>query len=158
MKKTILFSLIATTGLVSCKKEVLTPTSSQSQIQSQTPTSSSARGAFYFRVFYDNGGQDYGCRGSGGNCADDIVVSAHIKGAINGVFGSLHSGNDIAIQTVFENYKNVLINHMDEGDVDGVIRGNLKAKARGTNPTENRYIILTDASTDMEVAVYPFVK
>lgn len=139
-------------ALFGCQKEDLSPASENSGMRSKADQRTA------LRVYFDNGGSDYGCKGSGGNCLPDVVVTPHLRGAVNAVFGVVNSENPTAISHVFENYKDLLSRHMDREDVEGVIRGRYTVKSRGKDSNEPRYLLLypADRTAAEPEVVYPF--
>jgi hypothetical protein len=63
----LLLTVIGITIIFSCnkKEEIISKKNNFNNLQKDMQQ---------LRVYYDNGGEDYGCEGSGGNCLPDIIV------------------------------------------------------------------------------------
>lgn len=142
MKK-ILFSAFCVFALVSCEKEEDKKNIDQS---SRLLNASSS-----LRVYYDNGGNDYGCKGSGGNCLPDVIVTAPKSYYFAPLFES--GSNTVELFTKnAEVYKSVI----DPKYVDGVIKGSLFVEAKQNDATNTNYLSFSDRDKNSH-AVYSLI-
>lgn len=62
----LLLTVIGITIIFSCnKEEIISKKNSSNNLQKEM---------VQLRVYYDNGGDDYGCNSSGGNCLPDVII------------------------------------------------------------------------------------
>lgn len=114
------------------------------------------------RVYYDNGGEDYGCNSSGGNCLPDVVItptSIHnellnqiqeIRNIYqqdvefaNALIGEIIASNEPTFQDIFP-----------QSVINEILNNALKLYIRGTE--SYRCILLYNSNNDI-VNVYPVI-
>ncbi|WP_286468046.1 hypothetical protein [Myroides sp. DF42-4-2] len=65
------------------------------------------------RVFYDNGGDNFGCDGINGNCLPDIIITLPLqKNIINDIIKI--SNDNVAVAKYFRNKKDLLKDFIDQ--------------------------------------------
>ncbi|MNK24846.1 hypothetical protein D3C87_431610 [compost metagenome] len=148
MKRILLHGLCPALLLLvisSCqKKETITKTSSVSENQ-QTKSYRN------LRVWYDNGGKDYGCWLAGGNCLDDVIVTPWLADNITDF------GNSTDQKAFASIHYTSLAKPIDASLLDEVIAGNLKVSLRGKiTATETGYLVFKSASGNNIQSVNPF--
>lgn len=112
------------------------------------------------RVYYDNGGDDYGCSGSGGNCLPDVIVTPSVYQLAENIDNIVSGGGaPDEINNFFqENYEG-LVEFIDPAYIEGTLSGNYNVSCRGY-VSENFYLIFSGANSDGDdspVVVYPLV-
>lgn len=154
MKNVIIVAIFAI-ALASCQKEQITP---NKILSNRNETLSTKKLVGNLRIYYDNGGSDYGCKGSGGNCLPDVVITSEIMANFNDIFDVLHSNNATAIRSVFNNQKEFLEEYIDTNILQLAINGEYNVKAKGDNPDQTRYIIFVSSKKGSVEGVYPITK
>ena len=104
------------------------------QIEENKSESSTSRVAYgsALRVFYDNGGSDYGCKAPPVSCLDDTVVVSRLSIA------------DFKKDYIKEDAL-ILLN-----------KGSLSLSTKFNTSTNTEYFILTNTSDNSVYEVYPF--
>jgi hypothetical protein len=117
MKKLIYGALALSVVMFSCNKQEITP----EVVVNQTKANGK------HRIFYSesSGGviTKAWCADIGGNCLDDVNVTASILPIINDGIDVIKTGNNSSIVDFFKNNKNNLISVLPEDCVTGVIEG-----------------------------------
>ncbi len=158
MKKSIIkltAILFLGVSMFSCEKEEIQPTTSSTSFFTATEKANGTR-----RIWYDNGkipgedGIDFGCKGVGGNCLEDVVV----KPSSFAVFEDLNnaSNNDDLIEVkriISENF-NTLSDYISSEDLDKVLNESSILKTRGEVSEGTKLYILFESNEIINV-VYP---
>ena len=66
------------------------------------------------RVWYDNGGDDYGCTGIGGSCLPDVIITPEAFAQIIPIFKSIQTDDSKEISETFLAEKDFLLKFFDE--------------------------------------------
>ena len=155
MKKVFTLAILAII-FASCHKDQLDPTTPTcTDVTSASGTAKRLIGSTY-RVYYDNGGTDYGCKGTGGNCLDDVVVTPNISARFKNIIAVLHSDNPKAITNVLVNHKEFLEQYIDKDILMSAIDGSSSIQVKGTLQDGNVFLIFISAKGEIQ-AVYPIV-
>lgn len=94
----------------------------------------------YLRTWYDNGGDDFGCRGINGTCSEDVIIAPpetnralpNPKEALNAVIEQVHADNtEGLIATIQANY-DVLSDIFGESTLKSIINNNAKLAVKGS--------------------------
>ncbi|WP_299435015.1 hypothetical protein [uncultured Aquimarina sp.] len=134
MKYLIVGALALGLILTSCNKEEI------ETIEESVITVDIEKAAGSYRVWYDNGNQpgqdgvDYGCKGSGGNCLDTVVVTASMASPeiAGDLVDTVGSGNTGAVIDIFKHYGRELSEVIPANLIEGVIGGELQVSNKGT--------------------------
>ena len=155
MKK-LIFVTVVLFAFLSCSKDRLTNSSPENEGVNQN-SNNQALFKSALTIFYDNGGDDYGCKGVPGNCSG--IVPVYPKGIINNIFNIVNGQDGVAIVNVFTNQYNVLKGLMDSRILDNVLNGTYTVTARGTKYNSVRHLIFSTQGANsqlVEAAVVPF--
>lgn len=137
---------------VGCQKEEVQPT--ENSVSSDRPTSFVEKANGNLEVWYDNGGTDYGCKDSGGNCHPEVVVHGSMAVLIN-TLGDLGDAGDITglIGAVSDNLTE-LSTLVDVDLLDQVVDETISLSIRGrVNGNETAYLLFSD--DDVILSVQP---
>lgn len=147
MKYLIVGALALGLILTSCNKEEI------ETIEESVITVDVEKAAGSYRVWYDNGNQpgqdgvDYGCKGSGGNCLDTVVVTASMASPeiAGDLIDTVGSGNAGAVIEIFKRYERELAKVIPSNLIRGVIGGELQVSNKGTfEKNETVYLNFND--------------
>ncbi|TAE18056.1 MAG: hypothetical protein EAZ95_05280 [Bacteroidetes bacterium] len=151
MKKVILTAICAV-ALASCQQQKeVAPTQ-------EAKTSVTRKDKSDLRVWYDRGGSDYGCSGTGGNCLDDVILSAPKPKGFTATLQTMSAGTPTEIRDAFSDNRSVLIQYISATVVDATINGDLNATLRGLPTDATCYMLFSDANTNTITTVYPVVQ
>lgn len=160
MKRVILsVSYVAILGLIaSCNKEKVEPTVRNSTMNTSI-NDSEEKGSVMDkasgrRVWFDNGGKDYGCKGSGGNCLPDVIVTPKLMADIRGIGEVILHGNADEIKNEFNDKKASLQEVLNNEHILGVINGKMNVSVKGLD-TDVIYMLFSIKSDKNTIAVYP---
>jgi hypothetical protein len=152
MKKLSLVAIMLI-ALVSCEKEQLNSDLSLSMDENLVVNNNKAA---KMRIFYDHGGNNYGCTGSGGSCADDVIVKPAPKGeGFESLFDAIYKNDTDKVISLFQKHGDYFIEYIDQEIINLVVKGELKASLRGNESDNTKYIIFTSSVYGKVVAVYP---
>ena len=151
MNRIILFGLAPALLLFiisSCQKENISKTTPSSKVSKDL---NSVKSEYNTRIWYDNGGTDYGCSLAGGDCLDDVIVTPWFGNLVTN-FASSSNQADYATAK----YAGLSL-EIDESLLDGVIAGDLSVSMRGSiTSTRIGYLIFNFTSGGGIKVVKPF--
>ncbi|CAN5458855.1 hypothetical protein BH10BAC1_BH10BAC1_08680 [soil metagenome] len=153
MKKLLLIAFVGLT-VASCKKELVNP---NNQTNSENFTLNSKTGVktdSKYHVWHDDGHNDFGCWDTGGNCAHTTTVTGTLFTVVDNVFATIYTRNNLDIRNAFSNNSQVLKQCINPIIVDAVINGTYTVTARGTNPSQIRYMLFTNANGIQSVSPF----
>lgn len=162
MKKIILSVAVCTIALVACNKKQLNtiaPEVSSTNVVEAPITNQRIGNSGDYTTYYDNGGTDYGCKGSPANCYGANAIAHPDRPSFNNLFAVLNSNNPIAISNVITNHMPVLEKYIDRSDLDNVLNGSFGINVKGTNKNDTRYIMFTavqKGSIEMVYSIKPY--
>ena len=107
------------------------------------------------RVYYDNGGDDYGCSGSGGNCLPDVIITPNLHVMAEGIGNVLSAGSADEVQNFFQNNYDGLAQFIDPVYIEGTINGYYNVSSKG-DINDRFYIRFANQNNEFE-AVYPML-
>ena len=151
MKK-LIFAVSSFALLMSCEKEIEKNNNNSERV---TVTENTLK-ASNLRLWYDNGGDNYVCAGSGGNCFPDIIVTPHLAVPIENFSTNGSLGNYTSLHDLISSNMAVYEQIFDRSDLDAVLSGVLKIKTRGNTGDAKKYILFYSDNTIK--AVYPLIK
>lgn len=170
MKKLII-GVITSLAIISCEKEFnssqlqnnneLESIQSSNVEESDRPTFGSDDRAGAPRLWYDYSGtppygpDDYGCMPRPGDCWNTVIIVVKLS-EYQDVFDAIQIGDEENIASLFQQHEQMLLEHIDERYVSGVINGSYSAKLKGDFNIETTYLQFTNRSTLTLDAVYPF--
>jgi len=108
------------------------------------------------RVYYDEGGENYGCRGTGGNCLPTVIVTPARKGAMDDIFSKLRMASWSGKKNIFSANSQLLQEFLPAGLIDGVISGELDVRIRDSKLNPQLFILFYEKGN--LTAAIPFEK
>jgi len=126
-----LLALVIGFGMQSCEKQNVHPNSTSTSNSLNEKNKDIAMKTSTLRVWYDYGGSNYGCRGTDGNCRDDVNVSPTKHTKINNLAYNANNGDPIDVITELSNDYSFYATIFDNDMLDGVINGSLSLTAKG---------------------------
>jgi hypothetical protein len=158
MKKVIYSSLIlATIMLTSCEKEEVTRNQSSSEENNIHSEEVVNKAAGSLRIYYDNGGDDFGCAGSGGNCYPTVTITPSVAVDLGDVIDGVNTGDEDVIRHSFLNNESLLIKLLGSNTFENVIEGTYFPSTRG-DLTEANSIYFVFEVDNKVVEVKPIQK
>jgi len=142
--------LIAAAVLFSCEKEeVKTNVESSNDV---TDHSGVTKAASDMRIWYDHGGDDYGCHKSGGSCYPTVVITPSLGEDLGDITDVINTENEEDIISSFEDHETLLTDVLGSYVVEQVIDGSYTVATRGElNEDENIYFLFSNADDLEEV-------
>lgn len=169
MKYFTILLIIIIVGLISftgCEKKTVQdlPTNNSNETLTVDTRSLETVGSWgIHRHFFDNGGDDFGCKEPPETCFDDVIVTPkndNIKKALHKIIDNHNEGNNVLERdiSIFKEYANALSEFIfTREDIDNLINGIYHLRIRGSklmvSKTENNYYIF-ERGTKIE-KVYP---
>lgn len=92
------------------------------------------------RVWYDNGGNDFGCSGSGGTCFDDVVILGLVANDLQTI--TEETDKNVAETIVAKNF-NYIKSSLPANIAKGVESRKLNVSFRGTDAKQGVYMIMS---------------
>jgi hypothetical protein len=143
-----LLVIAITTLIIGCKKSSQAPVNSSASTETNVAveTDNSANkwvASTGLRVYYDNGGTDYGCNSSGGNCLDDVIVTPTFVAFID----VIENGSASQVATFVSNNYSTLDDVIPTDVLDDVLDTDDTVTTHGTLNTFGEgtiYIIFND--------------
>ncbi len=110
-------------------------------------------------MYYDYGGDNFGCEGNNGNCLPTIVIAVPAyQSAIDRLFDVvLHQDQQFVREYILRD-KKTLLRLLDLKMVDAVLDGQLYLSVRKNRETQIDYLFFNSAKSEEIVLVYPFKK
>jgi len=144
MKKLVLSGallLAFSAAFVACEKEEVKPVVSSTVNDTDAPVKAGTR-----KVWFDEGGSNYGCKGSGGNCLDEVVARLQKYTLLNEIGTCANNNqNALVIAKFIENYAD-LSSLISTDVLDDVINGVATLKVKGTvSSSSTAYFLFTKA-------------
>lgn len=151
MKKILIsFSVLtALLGVFSCQTD---------ESASSESTTNHAK-MYDMRIYYDFGGTDYGCSGSGGNCLDDVEIECYISEDLI---------EDVPIYVPVELPKppisfkdhvranrDIFVQYFKPELIDGILNDEVRIAKRGSCEAGKIYVIFGDNDSKI-ISVQPF--
>lgn len=159
MKNTIKIgslAVCAALGVVftSCNKLANIEPTTSTQSSAVVPETKSARLGAIYRVYFDNGGTDYGCKDTGGNCYTDQAATGAVIGTIN----VIENANPIAIKNHFL-HSQAIKSFIPGWLIEGIVNGNLNVSMKGslTNGVGTKMMIFSNIKDNSIENVLPFI-
>lgn len=157
MKKLIyggLFLAIVGIGFTSCEKEEISKQSNRQDKPVVNQEDNTAKiGGHNMRYYYDNGGNDYGCEGSSGNCYETVVVTPKLADVINDI-GDNNNDDGKVRELVNLNYE-ALTDILSNQILDGIIEGQFNLRVKGSLHSEGKTAYLLILKGEDIASVYP---
>jgi hypothetical protein len=156
IKGALFFALVGTV-MIGCEKdESISPVDSNDNDNIEaSKTKSLPNNKAHGRVYYDNGGNDYGCSGSGGNCLDDVIVEAALGPAMEDIIIVVNTNNQPAIQEEFSD--NAFVESVVPVDViNGVISNNLVVTLKSNSDYD--YLLFHNIDSQELESAIPIIK
>ncbi|MDD2412863.1 MAG: hypothetical protein PHN55_12825 [Dysgonamonadaceae bacterium] len=153
MKK-ISIILLMIVAFTSCTKENLVNTTTR---KADLNTNTKAATQPVMRIWYDNGGSDYGCIKGKGNCLPTTDIVADKIKLINNLFCVVKSANQPEIIHFFKENRDELSLFFEKETIDNVLNGTFVVKDKDENAQNERFILFVLPSTGEITSVNPFV-
>jgi len=161
-KKFFAISVIAF-GLMSCEGEGTDSVGTFNENDNLKSKFSNVQPSSHLREYYDNGdpdgkwGEDWGCKGTGGNCLETIVIDLPLLSpkAYNITIKTIVSGNQEEIKKHFSSNKKELLHFLQQNLVEGVIAGELTVTHKWN---DSSFVLIFKDRKENIVAVQPFVE
>lgn len=150
----LIFTALCAIALASCQQKEVAPTQEAKTSVTRKDKSGGTR------IYYDNGGTDYGCgcRDCGGNCLDDVILSAPKPKGFTEALRTMSAGTPTEIRDAFLEHRSELIQYISARIVDDTINGDLNATLRGLPTDVTCYMLFTNPTTNIIEMVYPVVQ
>jgi len=155
--------LLIALGLMSCGEESIDSVDTFNENDNLKSRFLNVQPSSHLRVYYDNGdpdgkwGEDWGCKGTGGNCLETIVIDIprlSSKG-YNITIKTIVSGNQEEIKKHFSSNKKEILLFLQQNLVEGVIVGELTVTHKGN---DSSFVLIFKDRKENIVAVQPFVE
>lgn len=138
----------------SCQKEEITKQSDRQDKQIVNHNDNTAKvGGHNMRYYYDNGGNDYGCEGSSGNCYETVDVTPKLADVINDI-GDNNDDDGKVKELVKVNYE-PLTDILSDQILDGIIEGQFNLRVKGSLHSEGKTAYLLILKGEDIASVYP---
>lgn len=150
----LLFLTLSILTLISCSKE-----NERDSLNSPTEERKTAN----LRIYYDNGGNDYGCSGVGGNCLPDVDVCGNCLDSWIQLLlwlvehqhypHSIDPGDPNNPNNVYDD----LVYMFGQNNADLILNGTATITTKGSNQNNGTiYVIITNLNEEI-LAVHPYV-
>jgi len=152
--KNLFLYFIASLILIGCSKE--------SRLE-QFSTHEKSVKTTQLRVFYDNGGDDYGCTGLGGNCLPDVNVCGNCLDSwiqlILWFVEHQHYPHSIDPQDPNHpsNVYDDLLFLFGKSTAEKLLNGTVSISTKGPNSTDNTLYVIIQNLSGETLAVHPYV-